>query len=235
MQTSSELLDCIFKDHPVDETLVLYILDILEGGNLEDIVESIPPLFADSLGVSNEEAKEVCLNMLIDLGVLRKGEYTDHSKPSLLQNPFQISKEQLDLVGAVDSSKNAGNTYEVVNISSPPPMDEDDECVSLEVFLNLTHHQDPITRKKALREMCPCHVKHNVRILWDRILEMTQDPDSTVRYQVLHNLCDGSPNEMEETVIHALEGMHNDEDKYIRRRVHQILANYRRTGKWNIM
>jgi hypothetical protein len=64
---------------------------------------------------------------------------------------------------------------------------------------------------------------------------MRKDPDPGVRYQVLHNLCDGSPNTREIEVIEAIEDMHNDEDKYIRRRVHQVLASYRRTGKWNIM
>lgn len=56
-----------------------------------------------------------------------------------------------------------------------------------------------------------------------------------VRYQVLHNLCDGSPKSREDDVINALEGMHNDEDKVIRRRVHQVLSSYRRTGEWNVM
>ncbi len=64
---------------------------------------------------------------------------------------------------------------------------------------------------------------------------MRHDPDPAVRYQVLHNLCDGSPTARETEVIEAIEDMHNDEDKYIRRRVHQVLANYRRTGKWNIL
>jgi len=64
---------------------------------------------------------------------------------------------------------------------------------------------------------------------------MIDDPDPVVRYQVLHNLCDGSPKIREEEVIKALESMHNDTDPYIRRRVHQVLSNYRRTGKWNIL
>ena len=45
---------------------------------------------------------------------------------------------------------------------------------------------------------------------------MIDDPDAEVRYQVLHNLCDGSPESREEDVIEALEKLHNDPDKYIR-------------------
>jgi len=110
-----------------------------------------------------------------------------------------------------------------------------ESTISLHEFLEETKSEDPITRKKALRELCPCHVKHDVEEFWIRIIAMTKDPDPQVRYQVLHNLCDGSPLEREESVIQAIEGMHNDEDKYIRRRVHQVLSNYRKTGKWNIL
>jgi len=98
-----------------------------------------------------------------------------------------------------------------------------------------TWSEDSKTRREALRTLCPCKVKKNVKEFWSRIISMIDDPDPNVRYQVLHNLCDGSPKEMEEEVIAAIERLHNDSDKYIRRRCHQILAHYRRTGKWNIL
>jgi hypothetical protein len=31
------------------------------------------------------------------------------------------------------------------------------------------------------------------------------------------------------------EKMHNDDDKAIRRKVHNVLTHYRKTGKWNIL
>jgi len=64
---------------------------------------------------------------------------------------------------------------------------------------------------------------------------MVDDPDPDVRYQVLHNLCDGSPASRETEVVAALEKMHDDPDKTVRRRVHQVLSHYRATGKWNIL
>jgi len=99
----------------------------------------------------------------------------------------------------------------------------------------ITHDPSPKVRKEALRDMCPCHVKNNIESLWVRIIEMANDPDANVRYQVMHNLCDGSPACREYDVIRTLESMHNDADKKVRRRVHQVLSHYRRTGKWNIL
>ncbi|EGG22138.1 hypothetical protein DFA_04256 [Cavenderia fasciculata] len=66
-------------------------------------------------------------------------------------------------------------------------------------------------------------------------MEMSHDEDPKVRYQVLHNCCDGSPSWRENDVIHTIESMHNDSDPKIRRTVHKILTNYSRTGAWNIL
>jgi len=112
---------------------------------------------------------------------------------------------------------------------------EEEDCITIEEFIKATFDKDPRNRKKALRELCPCHVKRDVKEFWDRIIEMTHDVDGTVRYQALHNLCDGSPVSREEDVIEALQVLHNDEDKYIRRKVHQVLTTYRKTGKWNVL
>ena len=151
-----------------------------------------------------------------------------------------------------------------------PPKESGGACRLLtpEEVIAITHDPSPKVRREALRDMCPCHVKRNVESLWARIMEMANDPDATVRYQVMHNLCDGSPACREDDVIRTLEGMfspllpplstspfpssasclplplllltfyaamHNDPDKKVRRRVHQVLSNYRRTGKWNIL
>ncbi len=39
-------------------------------------------------------------------------------------------------------------------------------------------------RRRALREMCPCRVKQDLTDFWNRVLEMTHDPDPIVRQQV---------------------------------------------------
>jgi len=131
------------------------------------------------------------------------------SKDILLQENSPFNKKIL---------KN-GNTFEIVapeerdNPNADPysdylkPKIDVDSCkVSLQEFISLTFAEDPTERKKALRDLCPCHVKHDVKEFWDRILAMIDDPVvAVVRYQVLHNLCDGSPKTREEEVIKALE------------------------------
>jgi oligoendopeptidase F len=82
-------------------------------------------------------------------------EAKEHTK---LQTPVLMSNEEMKLVSEIKPASNAGNTYGVVNIGSTPVNDEED-CVSLHKFLDLTHNTDPHIRKKALRELCPCHVK----------------------------------------------------------------------------
>ncbi len=68
-----------------------------------------------------------------------------------------------------------------------------DDSVDFDSILNATRSSNPNVRKKALREFCPCHVKKNIDVIWNRILEMKDDPDGVVRDQVVHSLCDGSP------------------------------------------
>jgi len=83
--------------------------------------------------------------------------------------------------------------------------------------------------------MCPCHVKKNIQEFWDRIIEMVKDPDPDVRYQALHNLCDGSPNDRELDVINAIKELEHDESKQVRRAVNKVISSYKRTGKWNVL
>jgi hypothetical protein len=65
----------------------------------------------------------------------------------------------------------------------------------------------------------PCKVQKDFDVIWARVLEMTDDPDPIVRYQVLHTLCDGSPKEREADIISALQKMWNDPEDKIRRAV----------------
>ncbi len=105
---------------------------------------------------------------------------------------------------------------------------------SVEAILGQTRSGDPKRRARALRELCPCELRHDHREVWDRVLEMTGDSDLAVRRGVLHTLIDGSPREREANVISALESMRDDADPRLRRRVRGVLAHYRRTGRVNI-
>jgi HEAT repeat protein len=102
-------------------------------------------------------------------------------------------------------------------------------------LIALTHDADPRTRKIALTNLCPCHVRANVPAAWDRVLAMTDDADPIVRRAVVHMLADGSPRELVTQVAEALDGLRNDSDRVVRRDVRRILASYRRTGRVNIL
>ncbi|CAF1206035.1 unnamed protein product [Rotaria sordida] len=109
------------------------------------------------------------------------------------------------------------------------------ETEDIKTILELTNHVDPIVRQRALREICPCRVKDDIDAFWERVMEMIDDPADNVREQVLHTLCDGSPDHMEMKVLDALEKFNRDSNQYIRRRAHKVLSAYRRSGKWNVL
>ena len=90
---------------------------------------------------------------------------------------------------------------------------------------------DPKQRRAALMALCPCHVRADVKAVWDRLLEMQTDEDAGVRSLVLHCLTDGSPRSREQEVVAALEGLANDPDPKLRRRARRALSDYRRTGR----
>jgi HEAT repeat protein len=103
----------------------------------------------------------------------------------------------------------------------------------LDALLELTRDSDPRTRRRAVRELCPCAVRSDVPEIWDRVIEMQTDPDSRVRSHVLHSLCDGSPRSRLTEVVAAVESLQGDPDPRLRRRARGILAAFRRTGKIN--
>ena len=102
-------------------------------------------------------------------------------------------------------------------------------------LIELSKVVDPYVKLKAIQQMCPCRVKSDIPEFWHRIFELAEDPDSKVRYQVMHNMCDGSPAEYEDTVIEIIEILARDRDYTIRSKAQKILTSYNRTGKYNIM
>lgn len=106
---------------------------------------------------------------------------------------------------------------------------------SVEDHIKKTQLPNPKDRLCALKQMCPCRVKEDIDLFWDRIFEMVNDSDDDVRWQVLHTICDGSPKHLEEKVSNALEVFNRDPNSEIRRRAHKVIACYSRTGKWNIL
>ena len=63
-----------------------------------------------------------------------------------------------------------------------------DETIS--EYLQRTHDPDPRKRKKALKDLCPCHVRADIPQLWDRIFEMLSDEEGKIDVHVItRSLC----------------------------------------------
>ena len=102
-------------------------------------------------------------------------------------------------------------------------------------IINITKCPDALVRLKAVQQMCPCRVQDDIPEFWERLFELAEDEDPAVRYQVLHNLCDGSPPQYEDQIVQCLEVFNRDKDKKVRAAASKVMASYLRTGKWNVM
>mmetsp|Transcript_25265 Transcript_25265/g.24883 ORF Transcript_25265/g.24883 Transcript_25265/m.24883 type:complete len:134 (+) Transcript_25265:17-418(+) len=109
------------------------------------------------------------------------------------------------------------------------------DTTDIEEIIELTKNPDPQVRAVAIRSICPCRVYDKIHLFWERVLEMIDDEDEKVRENVLHVLCDGSPEYLEDRIIHAVQSFNSDKSKYIRRRAHKVLGSYFKTGKWNVL
>lgn len=108
-----------------------------------------------------------------------------------------------------------------------------DETIS--EYIQRTHDPSPLKRKRALRELCPCHVRQDIPEVWERVFEMLDDESGIVRDQALHALGDGSPAHLEERIVAAVEGLYNDPHPDVKKKARRMLNAYRRTGKWNVL
>ena len=102
-------------------------------------------------------------------------------------------------------------------------------------WLELTLSAEPRDRRKALQKLCPCELKSDAAEVWERILQMGEDPDAHVRRWVVHTLCDGSPARYREEIVALLESRYQDPDGKVRKSVRKVLASYRNTGNVNIL
>jgi hypothetical protein len=105
----------------------------------------------------------------------------------------------------------------------------------IDALLGQTSDPNPKIRAQAVQSLCPCHVRHNDARVWDRILELVDDPALDVRRWVFHLLGDGSPREREVQVVAAFERFTRDPDRKLQRRARQVLAKYRRGGTINVL
>lgn len=69
-ETEDNVID-VLNDHRIqlEETVLQYIVTIIAEGVVNDIIEAVPPLLADSCCAGNEQkAKALCVQMLLKTG-----------------------------------------------------------------------------------------------------------------------------------------------------------------------
>lgn len=164
---------------------------------------------------------------MVDCKVKSKGKKENKSKISKIVNNDNLSVDTDDIFEFTELplSRNEINSL----ICKAKTTD------SVIEIIELSKSKSPGVRLKAIQRLCPCRVLDDIKIFWDRIFEMTYDDDPKIRYQVLHNMCDGSPPEYENKVLESLEVFNKDSDKEVRRRAHKVMGSYLKTGKYNIL
>jgi len=70
-------------------------------------------------------------------------------------------------------------------------------------LLETTRNPDRKVRKAATRDLCPWQIKVNDSEVWERIIAMTDDPESEVRRIALHAILDGSAPSRRAEVVRA--------------------------------
>ena len=107
-------------------------------------------------------------------------------------------------------------------------------ATKIEALLVETYDANPARRRKAIADLCPCHVRADREAVWGRLFELADDPDLGVRRLVFHSMIDGSPRSREREIVQAVERLREDESPKLRRQARKLLANYHRTGRVNI-
>ena len=102
-------------------------------------------------------------------------------------------------------------------------------------ILELTYDEDVKVRRLAAKNLCGCHVRADHPEVWERVYELLDDPDAGVRSDAVHALGDSSPTHLAPRTAAALEGLYNDPDPVLRKRVRKVVNAYRRTGRVNVL
>ena len=85
-------------------------------------------------------------------------------------------------------------------------------------LLELSRDDDRRLRRKAIQALCPCEVKSHDPRIWQRFLEMADDPDPHVRRWIVHDALRRFPIDLNETrILAVLEKFQHDPDERVRR------------------
>lgn len=96
---------------------------------------------------------------------------------------------------------NRKKVLEVDSLTKKETMRVCRETDDMDEILKYTQSEDADIRLEAVKQLCPCKVERDIDEFWSRVLEMVGDEDVRIRQRVLHILCDGSPDRLEEAVM----------------------------------
>jgi hypothetical protein len=74
------------------------------------------------------------------------------------------------------------------------------ETDDIDVILGYTYSKDNDIRLEAVKQLCPCKVQKDIDVFWERVFELVPDEDARIRKRVLHIICDGSPERLENKI-----------------------------------
>jgi hypothetical protein len=112
-----------------------------------------------------------------------------------------------------------------VPVDTPPPTEAE-----VRDLLRLTHSPDPLTRRIAVKNLCPCHAGVSDDVA-ERLFALTADPHHGVRIDVLHNLTDGLPSRYDERVRTAVEALRFDAHAKVRRYAEYLYERQERLSR----
>ena len=106
---------------------------------------------------------------------------------------------------------------------------------AIAVLLTLSYDSDPLTRRVAAKNLCPCHLRANHASALERLIKLAHDADAGVRADSIHALADGSPSVLRARIVEVFEALYNDPDPRVRKQVRRVLTGHRRTGNVNVL
>lgn len=75
----------------------------------------------------------------------------------------------------------------------------------IDVILEYSNSKDDDIRLEAVKQLCPCKVQRDIEVFWNRVFELASDEDVRIRKRVMHIICDGSPERLEDKVYETLQ------------------------------
>lgn len=111
---------------------------------------------------------------------------------------------------------------------------KDAELFQKRIF-ELSYDENDDVRLAAVSELCPCRVRDDIEAVWNRIFELVDDTNAGIRSRVLHILCDGSPEKYADRISDAIDKLHKDKDRDVRKIANRVMGSIKATGKWNIL